>query len=344
MTVVYNEFDPKAAAWLRHLIEEGVIAHGIVDERSIKDVDARDYRSFAQVHLFAGIGIWSSALRLAGWPDDRRVGTVSCPCQPFSAAGKGLGFGDPRHLWPDAFRLLCELRLNVVFGEQAPTAGAWIDLISSDLEGIGYAFGAPVIPAASFGGAHIRQRFYWVADTDNTEWWSDRAPRNFGDWPQVGRVQGAGYAGIGGADGRLEHPNSDQSAPLAGNPGEVLGLQEWQRPEQRAALSLRGGPNGWMGDTNGAGLPVGPWHPDERGALRFQGPALTSTGDVRGLDWLLCHDAKLRPVEAGTFPLAPSDTGRVGLLRGYGNALDRETAANFIGAYLDCAPAESLAA
>lgn len=328
MTVVYNEFDPKAAVWLRHLIEEGVIAHGIVDERSIKDVDARDYRGFAQVHLFAGIGIWSSALRLAGWPDDRRVGTVSCPCQPFSAAGRGLGFADPRHLWPDAFRLLSELRLDVVFGEQAPTAGAWIDLISADLEGIGYAFGAPVIPAAGFGGAHIRQRFYWVADTDNTEWWSDRAPRNVSDWPQAGRVQGASdLAGRRAPCGLANPHGGDASA-------------EWQqRGGEQRKFAADGGAVRWLVHAESVGSGAGLC---KDGPVIYRAkPADPSPDDF---DWLFCQDGLFRPVEGGTFPLAHENSARLGRLRGYGNALDRKTAANFIGAYLDCAPAESLAA
>ena len=83
----YNEFDPKAAAWLRELIKGGYIANGVVDERSITDVQPDELREYTQCHFFAGIGGWSYALRLAGWPDDRPVWTGSCPCQPFSAAG-----------------------------------------------------------------------------------------------------------------------------------------------------------------------------------------------------------------------------------------------------------------
>lgn len=78
----YNEFDPGAAAWLRELIYVGVIAPGDVDERSIADVRAVDLEGYTQVHFFAGIGGWSHALRLAGWPDDRPVWTGSCPCFP----------------------------------------------------------------------------------------------------------------------------------------------------------------------------------------------------------------------------------------------------------------------
>ncbi|WP_429497311.1 DNA cytosine methyltransferase [Robbsia andropogonis] len=106
----YNEIDPYAAAWLRNLIEAGHIAPGMVDERSIEDVRPDDVRGFTQCHFFAGIGVWSYALRRAGWPDDRPVWTGSCPCQPFSAAGKGSGFADERHLWPAFHHLIRECR------------------------------------------------------------------------------------------------------------------------------------------------------------------------------------------------------------------------------------------
>ena len=129
----YNDCEHDAAEWLRELIKHKKIADGDVDERSICDVQASELRQYTQVHLFAGIGGWSAALRLARWPDDRRVWTGSCPCPPFSSAGKkkrcpacqgkpiphprktgvfacvSCGHewkADARHLWPEFQRLI----------------------------------------------------------------------------------------------------------------------------------------------------------------------------------------------------------------------------------------------
>ena len=163
----YNEHDKFAAAWLRELIKAGHIADGIVDERSIEDVLPNELTEFKQCHFFAGIGGWSYALRQAGWPDDRPVWTGSCPCQPFSSAGKGAGFADERHLWPAFYHLISQCRPAIVFGEQVASKAvdAWIDLVQADLEAVGYAFGCIPFPASSVGAPHIRDRNYWVADS-----------------------------------------------------------------------------------------------------------------------------------------------------------------------------------
>jgi len=50
-------------------------------------------------------------------------------------------------------------------------------------------------------------------------------------------------------------------------------------------------------------------------------------------DLVNCADGKSRRVEAGTFPLAHGVPGRVGLLRGYGNAIVPQLAAEFIRAW-----------
>ena len=164
----YNEIEPFAAEWLRNLIKAGEIAPGDVDERDIRDVTPAELMGYGQCHFFAGIGGWSRALRLAGWPDDRPVWTGSCPCQSFSAAGRGLGFADERHLWPSWFHLIRECRPATIFGEQVASklALSWLDLVSDYLEGEGYAVGSADLCAASVGAFHIRQRL-WIVAVDN---------------------------------------------------------------------------------------------------------------------------------------------------------------------------------
>ena len=144
MAAYYNELDPFAAAWLRELIKAGHIAPGEVDERSIEDVQPGELKGYTQCHFFAGIGVWSHAIRSAGWADDSPVWTGSCPCQGFSASGKRGGFSDKRHLWPAWFRLIAECRPHTIFGEQVASKDglAWLDVVSADLEGAGYAIGA----------------------------------------------------------------------------------------------------------------------------------------------------------------------------------------------------------
>lgn len=118
MTAYYNEIDPFAAAWLRNLIAADLIAPGVVDQRDIRNIKSDELEGYTQCHFFAGIGGWSLALRMAGWPDDRPVWTGSCPCQPLSSAGQRKGHADERHLWPAFFDLIAERRPATVFGEQ----------------------------------------------------------------------------------------------------------------------------------------------------------------------------------------------------------------------------------
>ena len=171
MAAYYNEIDLFAAAWLRELIKAKLIADGEVDTRSVVDVSAGDVRGFTQCHFFAGIGGWSLALRLAGWPDHRRVWTGSCPCQPYSVASVGVGgaqgHADARDLWPTWFSLIAESAPYTIFGEQVRSAIAWgwWDRAALDLEAAGYACSPVVLRADAFGADHERKRLYWVAES-----------------------------------------------------------------------------------------------------------------------------------------------------------------------------------
>jgi DNA (cytosine-5)-methyltransferase 1 len=163
----YNEIDPYAAQWLRNLIAAEHIAPGDVDERSIIDVKASDLKGYSQCHFFAGIGGWSVALRLAGWPDAKPVWTGSCPCQPFSVAGNRKGKEDARHLWPVWFELITERKPATIFGEQvaAAIAKGWLDSVYNDLEKESYAIASAILPACSVGAPHKRDRLWFVANT-----------------------------------------------------------------------------------------------------------------------------------------------------------------------------------
>jgi len=162
MSAYYNENDPPTAAWLRELIKAGLIADGEVDTRSIVEVQPADLAGFVQCHFFAGIGGWSYALRLAGWPDCRAVWTGSCPCQRFSSASRGRTVA--ADLWPEFRRLIFANLPCVVFGEQVPHAREWFDGVCADLESVGYEIGASVLPALSVGADHARPRIYFVSD------------------------------------------------------------------------------------------------------------------------------------------------------------------------------------
>ena len=297
MSVLYNENDPYAAQWLENLVDAGLIASGAVNRKSIVDLDGRELDGARQAHFFAGIGVWSTALRAAGWPDSRPVWTGSCPCQPFSAAGKGAGFADPRHLWPAWFRLIRQHRPRTVFGEQVegPAGRAWLDLVFTDLEGCGYACGAVVFPAAGVGAPHLRHRTYWtarLADADD--------PRPQG-WRQSGRKRAAQRATWpGGVAGRLADADQGQRRRFAGAEGRV--------PDRPAGGRAQG--DGGAADDCG----VSAW------------------ADIK---WLPCRDGKWRPTQPGLFPLATGTASRVGKLRAYGNALCLPQAQAFIEAFLE---------
>lgn len=212
LTAYYNEIDKNAAAWLRELIKTGAIAPGDVDDRSIVDVDPADLRGYTQHHFFAGIGIWSYALREAGWPDDRPVFTGSPPCQPFSSAGMRKGFDDERHLWPVFFNLIRQHNPDVVFGEQVASkdALAWLDPVYADMEGAGYAFGALDLCAAGVGAPHIRQRLFMcgsrhLADSFGAGWQGGLRRRPDQGWENLD-----GHLGRGSPVVRLAHGDGDR--------------------------------------------------------------------------------------------------------------------------------------
>lgn len=325
MAAYYNEIEPFPAQWLRNLIAAGHIAPGDVDERSIVDVHPTDLAGYRQCHFFAGIGIWSYALRLAGVPDDAEVWTGSCPCQPFSDAGQGKGFADERHLWPAFYGLIAARRPFRILGEQVASRDglAWLDHVLVDLEGADYSTGAVDTCSAGFGAPHIRQRLYWVAYAGRAGL-ERRAAGALGNERQAAE-RSRSFGWVVDADGDGWSPGlAPAEAARYGLPavadGGVCGLADTHGipGRQGSPIARRGDPGSDAQPRPGSGSGRGDCWP---------GP---TNGFWRAADWLGCRDGKWRPVEPGTFPLVDGAAARVGRLRAYGNAINAEQAAAFI--------------
>jgi DNA (cytosine-5)-methyltransferase 1 len=329
--VYYNEIDPFAAQWLRNLIAAGHLPDGDVDERSIVSVRPDDVRAYDQCHWFAGIGGWSLALRLAGWPDARPVWTGSAPCQPFSGAGQGKAAHDERHLWPAWASLIRECRPPTILGEQVEAAigWGWLDLVFSDLEAAGYACASAILPACSVGAPHIRQRVWFVAQSvaDDDEggreveppsWLHDR--RESGD-----DIDRCGKPGgwVADADcGDLESGGMERRSALVAT--------EPRGEEHRGA--------GIMGNASAPGLSACQCEEPPGAPQHAQGRAIEQSGSSPWSDlvWLRCTDGKARPTKPGIQPLAHGVSARVGKLRAAGNAIVAPLAAEFIKAVMEC--------
>lgn len=369
MSAYYNEFDPKAAAWLRELIAQKLIADGEVDETDIRDVRPTDLDGFTQCHFFAGIGVWSAALRDAGWPDDRPVWTGSCSCQPFSAAGAGKGFADERHVWPHWFHLIQHARAAgiPIFGEQVASKDglAWLDLVQSDLEGTGNTFWPFDLCAAGFGAPHERQRLYWVADciSQGLEGHSGdgrncyEPGRNKKNALRPAASKGAVGIMADTESAKCQHTFTTRAGwvgaarecaieRLANTNGGNASTERQQCSGQQRQLAQNSGSGELFGvdDAECIGRDAGRVHHTKYERLEFgaderisekECAAGPTNGGWANTDWLGCRDGKFRPVRPGSFPLVDGATARVVRLRGYGNAIVKPQAQAFIEAVMD---------
>ena len=353
MTAFYNEIDPYAAQWLRNLITAGHIAFGVVDERSIEDIEPAELDGYTQCHFFAGIGVWSLALRNAGWP---------------------------------AFHHLIEqCRPATVIGEQVASKDAepWLDLVQADLEALDYAFGAVPFPSASVGAPHIRDRLYWVADTSGdghiqrvlrNEDGAECASHSGGQDQRGGEpsLTGSsesgkladttsdrwGWRGAGGSAEEGRQPRSERTGQLSDGlegHGAFVGLDDTNYTRLERLRSGHQAQKEWdiagrsIGTASGDGgldnsisngrAARGNHDAQHDGQQSDATRNLDIPSPINGFwevaDWLFCRDGKWRPVEPGTFPLAHGAASRVGRLRAYGNAINAQAAQVFIECYME---------
>ncbi len=116
---------------------------GVPIHRDIREVDGSEY---AGIELITG----------------------GYPCQPFSSIGKQKGKEDPRHLWPEMYRIIKQARPTWIVAENvARHVTNGLDTVLHDLEGEGYAARPVVIPACAVGAPHQRDRLWVVAHTES---------------------------------------------------------------------------------------------------------------------------------------------------------------------------------
>jgi DNA (cytosine-5)-methyltransferase 1 len=97
--------------------------------------------------------------------------TGGYPCQPFSIAGRQKGEEDPRHLWPEYFRLVKELRPTWVIGENVSGhIKLGLDTVIEDLESEDYSVRPFSISASSIGANHQRERIWILAHSRRSQW------------------------------------------------------------------------------------------------------------------------------------------------------------------------------
>lgn len=353
-----NEWSAFHAEWCRNLAAAGEIPKCFVDETDIRQVKGDQLSEYNQCHFFAGIAGWPLALKLAGVPDDFRVWTGSCPCQPFSVIGKRKGESDERHLWPEFRRLYRIGRPPFMFGEQVAGKDGigWLDSVQADLQSDGYAVVSAELCGPLVEKDHQRARIYWGAwDTANF-----RPVQFAGDCDADGNCPvcgidyaececpgptedgvvyadtGSGLYGLRMADAYLPRQSADRGAILQdqrhdARGGGLLGC--------RLVYSSGSRLQGHSGDGHGSGEPG--WI--AAGAGRS---TATASGNVSFVE---CENSKWRRFQSGSFPMAhgiprvvgrnKSELGRVasdaranrnGRIEGYGNAIMPELAALFI--------------
>ncbi|MGH1399130.1 MAG: DNA cytosine methyltransferase [Alphaproteobacteria bacterium] len=157
--------------------------------------------------------IWTDLRTFDGKPWRGLVDCITAgyPCQPFSVAGKQKGKDDPRHLWPDVFRVVQEISPRLCFFENVPGhLRLGFEQVHDDLSSLGYCVKAGLFSAAEVGASHKRERLFILAYRE-----SDRADGWLSHLQEIQRTIGCGHA--------IE-PSGSSEAYVANSEG-VLG--EW---------------------------------------------------------------------------------------------------------------------
>lgn len=144
------------------------------------------------------------------------------PCPPFSIAGKQLGKDDDRDMFPEALRLIAEMRpravlLENVQGFASAKFSQYRKGLFLALETLGYESTWKVLQAADYGVPQLRPRFILVA--------LPKKHMSFFEWPTPNLMRvtvGDALSDLMAADG-------------------WKGVKKWQKSAQRVAPTIVGG-------------------------------------------------------------------------------------------------------
>lgn len=208
---------------------------------------------------------------------------------------------------------------------------------------MGYAFGLVPFASAGVGAPHIRERAYWVANASSEYESTARDETGIAARLRSCAIDGMADAGcerLNRVDALLQR---EESGRVTKSVPEVAGLSvtgglgyaDHSRLERHIRDDSAAGRERASGSVTAPGL---------------HSRALEVNGFWRDADWIFCRDGQSRPVEPGTFPLvarfaksmghgksslrAMAGRNRTGRLKGYGNAINAQAAAEFVKAYI----------
>lgn len=216
--------------------------------------------------------VWSDLTTFDGkpWRGVVDIVTGGIPCQPFSYAGKRKGGDDERNLWPEALRIVGEVRPALAFFENVPGVERYyFNQVWPELHGMGYEVAEGIFSAAEVGASHRRERVFILAYhdsfasrtpwTDDGQWRASRTPSGseqleggvlaHARHQQVNvlkRLHGAkpetASGDVGNAESgeqRLQRQREGESQESAGRPGSDVAHAVSPRPQWQG-LEARG--------------------------------------------------------------------------------------------------------
>ena len=179
-------------------------------DKKDNDKPKRSNNTLRHLDLFSGIGGFALGLEWAGgfetvafcdnepfaqellkkrWPNvpiyndvrtinEKELGRIDIitggfPCQPWSLAGSRKGAEDDRDLWPEMVSLIEKLQPKWVIGENVRgfvNEPLGLQRTLSDLESIGRKTIPFIIPAASVGAFHRRERVWIVSSLGDSKY------------------------------------------------------------------------------------------------------------------------------------------------------------------------------